>query len=110
MRADDGAARVVLRGGVRTWRGNATWPLARLTASPDVLSVRAPLIGGLTVHRGQPHHLAPYQGVMSRGLRMTLLSNDSERPVTFLTGRLEELVRDLQRLGWVVHAGPTQPG
>ena len=71
--------------------------------SNDLLVIRAWIIGGLTVAKGDAH-LAVRQGLTARGVRITPVDGTGH-PVTFWTGRLDEVLRTLEQRGWVVDGG-----
>ena len=92
-----------VRGGLRNRRGNATWPFALLVADTSSIVLKGPL-GGVRFDTPQTVTISPRAGITAGGLRFAPDDLGSEA-VTFWTGRRDEVVRELRRLGWTVE-GP----
>ena len=93
-----------IRGGARIGWVNASWPLARLSASAAELSVSGLLIGSYAFAPGDVARLEPYGSIplFARGVRIVHRRTDYPATVVFWSFRnAERIVEDIRLAGFV---------
>lgn len=91
---------LVTRCGARIGMLNASWPLARLDASPERLVVGVLLLGSRVYARDQVEKINVHRGVVSRGLRIR--DRKGLTPVIVWLRDPESLARTLRTWGYPV--------
>ena len=88
-------------GGARIGLFNATWPFAKLVASPEELILWVVGIK-FTFPKGSIVTLSPYSAVFSQGLRIDHRGIRAPRFIVFWSPNLPALSKELSALGYIL--------
>ena len=89
-------------GGAKIGMAKATWPLATLKVTKDILQLNATLLGTYSFTSNDVISIEPYTFFLSRGIRIVHKIPRYNNKIIFFSSRsFNSLIRDIKQIGFL---------